>query len=233
MLPPAGEARSRLQWADGKSIKNEVDLQVGAGRALPIPWGCGAGDSSSCVGAGQAAGHGAALRPRGVVQRCFFSQVLHLLGPKTEADLEKKPKVMQGGRLGAGMVFFWLCSPGHTRGRALGWFPALCVVPLLLGCPAAAPGWGQGSWEGARWSRVLRLCSSLQATKARPVQEEKQKAPVVENGEGSVTSQPSGSWDSAPGASWAVLGQLALLGALPLSRQAALLSHILSFVGKK
>uniref|UniRef100_A0A8B9EJ12 glutamine--tRNA ligase n=1 Tax=Anser cygnoides TaxID=8845 RepID=A0A8B9EJ12_ANSCY len=62
-----GEARSRLQWADGKSIKNEVDLQV-----------------------------------------------LHLLGPKTEADLEKKPK----------------------------------------------------------------------ATKARPVQEEKQKAPVVENGEG-------------------------------------------------
>ncbi|XP_071900309.1 glutamine--tRNA ligase [Anas platyrhynchos] len=61
-----GEARSRLQWADGKSIKNEVDLQV-----------------------------------------------LHLLGPKTEADLEKKPK----------------------------------------------------------------------ATKARPVQEEKQKTPVVENGE--------------------------------------------------
>ncbi|XP_074861719.1 glutamine--tRNA ligase isoform X2 [Carettochelys insculpta] len=40
-----GEARSRLRWADGKSIKNEVDLQV-----------------------------------------------LHLLGPKTEADLEKKPK---------------------------------------------------------------------------------------------------------------------------------------------
>ncbi|NWY00040.1 SYQ ligase, partial [Nothoprocta ornata] len=40
-----GEARSRLRWADGKTIKNEVDLQV-----------------------------------------------LHLLGPKTEADLEKKPK---------------------------------------------------------------------------------------------------------------------------------------------
>ncbi|XP_074951973.1 glutamine--tRNA ligase isoform X2 [Phalacrocorax aristotelis] len=40
-----GEVRSRLQWADGKTIKNEVDLQV-----------------------------------------------LHLLGPKTEADLEKKPK---------------------------------------------------------------------------------------------------------------------------------------------
>uniref|UniRef100_A0A8C8SYK7 Glutamine--tRNA ligase n=1 Tax=Pelusios castaneus TaxID=367368 RepID=A0A8C8SYK7_9SAUR len=40
-----GEARGRLRWADGKSIKNEVDLQV-----------------------------------------------LHLLGPKTEADLEKKPK---------------------------------------------------------------------------------------------------------------------------------------------
>ncbi|XP_006036689.1 glutamine--tRNA ligase [Alligator sinensis] len=40
-----GEARSRLKWADGKIIKNEVDLQV-----------------------------------------------LHLLGPKTEADLEKKPK---------------------------------------------------------------------------------------------------------------------------------------------
>lgn len=25
----AGEARSRLRWADGKTIKNEVDLQVG------------------------------------------------------------------------------------------------------------------------------------------------------------------------------------------------------------
>uniref|UniRef100_A0A674ID13 Glutamine--tRNA ligase n=1 Tax=Terrapene triunguis TaxID=2587831 RepID=A0A674ID13_9SAUR len=40
-----GEARGRLRWADGKSIKNEVDLQV-----------------------------------------------LHLLGPKTETDLEKKAK---------------------------------------------------------------------------------------------------------------------------------------------
>ncbi|XP_063147536.1 glutamine--tRNA ligase isoform X2 [Candoia aspera] len=40
-----GEARSKLKWADGKIIKNEVDLQV-----------------------------------------------LNLLGPKTEADLEKKPK---------------------------------------------------------------------------------------------------------------------------------------------
>uniref|UniRef100_A0A8B9N1G5 glutamine--tRNA ligase n=1 Tax=Accipiter nisus TaxID=211598 RepID=A0A8B9N1G5_9AVES len=52
-----GEARSRLRWADGKTIKNEVDLQV-----------------------------------------------LHLLGPKTEADLEKKPKVRRKGRLGTGMV---------------------------------------------------------------------------------------------------------------------------------
>uniref|UniRef100_A0A3Q1JCH7 Glutamine--tRNA ligase n=1 Tax=Anabas testudineus TaxID=64144 RepID=A0A3Q1JCH7_ANATE len=43
-----GEARSALKWADGKVIKNEVDMQV-----------------------------------------------LHLLGPKTEADLEKKPKVRQ------------------------------------------------------------------------------------------------------------------------------------------
>uniref|UniRef100_A0A672HYB5 Glutamine--tRNA ligase n=1 Tax=Salarias fasciatus TaxID=181472 RepID=A0A672HYB5_SALFA len=42
------EARSALKWADGKVIKNEVDLQV-----------------------------------------------LHLLGPKTEADLEKKAKVSQ------------------------------------------------------------------------------------------------------------------------------------------
>uniref|UniRef100_A0A8C5H8G4 Glutamine--tRNA ligase n=1 Tax=Gouania willdenowi TaxID=441366 RepID=A0A8C5H8G4_GOUWI len=42
----AGEARSALKWADGKVIKNEVDMQV-----------------------------------------------LHLLGPKTEADLEKKTKV--------------------------------------------------------------------------------------------------------------------------------------------
>uniref|UniRef100_A0A3B4F901 Glutamine--tRNA ligase n=1 Tax=Pundamilia nyererei TaxID=303518 RepID=A0A3B4F901_9CICH len=41
-----GEARTALKWADGKVIKNEVDMQV-----------------------------------------------LHLLGPKTEADLEKKPKV--------------------------------------------------------------------------------------------------------------------------------------------
>ncbi|XP_034732377.1 glutamine--tRNA ligase [Etheostoma cragini] len=40
-----GEARSALKWADGKVVKNEVDMQV-----------------------------------------------LHLLGPKTEADLEKKPK---------------------------------------------------------------------------------------------------------------------------------------------
>ncbi|XP_028907369.1 glutamine--tRNA ligase [Ornithorhynchus anatinus] len=40
-----GEARAALKWADGKIIKNEVDMQV-----------------------------------------------LHLLGPKTEADLEKKPK---------------------------------------------------------------------------------------------------------------------------------------------
>ncbi|XP_030639799.1 glutamine--tRNA ligase isoform X2 [Chanos chanos] len=40
------EARTALKWADGKTIKNEVDMQV-----------------------------------------------LHLLGPKTEADLEKKPKV--------------------------------------------------------------------------------------------------------------------------------------------
>ncbi|XP_072569267.1 glutamine--tRNA ligase [Paramormyrops kingsleyae] len=41
-----GETRAGLKWADGKIIKNEVDMQV-----------------------------------------------LHLLGPKTEADLEKKPKV--------------------------------------------------------------------------------------------------------------------------------------------
>uniref|UniRef100_A0A3Q2SSW7 Glutamine--tRNA ligase n=1 Tax=Fundulus heteroclitus TaxID=8078 RepID=A0A3Q2SSW7_FUNHE len=43
-----GEARSALKWADGKVIKNEVDVQV-----------------------------------------------LHLLGPKTEADLEKKPKAQK------------------------------------------------------------------------------------------------------------------------------------------
>ncbi|XP_073086676.1 glutamine--tRNA ligase isoform X4 [Manis javanica] len=41
-----GEARAVLKWADGRTIKHEVDMQV-----------------------------------------------LHLLGPKTEADLEKKPKV--------------------------------------------------------------------------------------------------------------------------------------------
>lgn len=29
----AGEARSRLRWADGKTIKNEVDLQVGVSAA--------------------------------------------------------------------------------------------------------------------------------------------------------------------------------------------------------
>ncbi|MGH0177463.1 UNVERIFIED_CONTAM: hypothetical protein FKN15_012109 [Acipenser sinensis] len=44
-----GEARNQLKWADGKIIKNEVDMQV-----------------------------------------------LHLLGPKTEADLEKKPKANNG-----------------------------------------------------------------------------------------------------------------------------------------
>uniref|UniRef100_A0A4W5LJB8 Glutamine--tRNA ligase n=1 Tax=Hucho hucho TaxID=62062 RepID=A0A4W5LJB8_9TELE len=43
-----GEARGGLMWADGKMIKNEVDIQV-----------------------------------------------LHLLGPKTEADLEKKPKAQK------------------------------------------------------------------------------------------------------------------------------------------
>lgn len=43
-----GEARAALKWADGKIIKNEVDMQV-----------------------------------------------LHLLGPKTEADLEKKPKAQK------------------------------------------------------------------------------------------------------------------------------------------
>ncbi|KAG7228220.1 hypothetical protein INR49_013383 [Caranx melampygus] len=43
-----GEARAALKWADGKAIKNEVDMQV-----------------------------------------------LHLLGPKTEADLEKKPKAQK------------------------------------------------------------------------------------------------------------------------------------------
>lgn len=43
-----GEARAALKWADGKMIKNEVDMQV-----------------------------------------------LHLLGPKTEADLEKKPKAQK------------------------------------------------------------------------------------------------------------------------------------------
>lgn len=37
---PTAEARSRLQWADGKSIKNEVDLQVGAGLCgtTCVPW---------------------------------------------------------------------------------------------------------------------------------------------------------------------------------------------------
>ncbi|XP_056896848.1 glutamine--tRNA ligase [Takifugu flavidus] len=44
-----GEARTVLKWADGKAIKNEVDMQV-----------------------------------------------LHLLGPKTEADLEKKSKKAKG-----------------------------------------------------------------------------------------------------------------------------------------
>uniref|UniRef100_A0A9R1SSA6 Glutaminyl-tRNA synthetase n=2 Tax=Cyprinus carpio TaxID=7962 RepID=A0A9R1SSA6_CYPCA len=44
-LCSSGEARTALKWADGKIVKNEVDMQV-----------------------------------------------LHLLGPKTEADLEKKPK---------------------------------------------------------------------------------------------------------------------------------------------
>ncbi|NWT45736.1 SYQ ligase, partial [Chroicocephalus maculipennis] len=34
-----GEARSRLRWADGKTIKNEVDLQVGARAAGQAPCG--------------------------------------------------------------------------------------------------------------------------------------------------------------------------------------------------
>lgn len=75
LCAPTAEARSRLQWADGKSIKNEVDLQVGAGH-------CG----TTCAGP---------PRARDTPSHRFHStQVLHLLGPKTEADLEKKPKVI-------------------------------------------------------------------------------------------------------------------------------------------
>uniref|UniRef100_A0A7N6BYS0 Glutamine--tRNA ligase n=1 Tax=Anabas testudineus TaxID=64144 RepID=A0A7N6BYS0_ANATE len=59
-----GEARSALKWADGKVIKNEVDMQV-----------------------------------------------LHLLGPKTEADLEKKPKVRQFKLKGESLKFH---KPGEN-----------------------------------------------------------------------------------------------------------------------
>uniref|UniRef100_A0A7N6BC58 Glutamine--tRNA ligase n=1 Tax=Anabas testudineus TaxID=64144 RepID=A0A7N6BC58_ANATE len=58
------EARSALKWADGKVIKNEVDMQV-----------------------------------------------LHLLGPKTEADLEKKPKVRQFKLKGESLKFH---KPGEN-----------------------------------------------------------------------------------------------------------------------
>uniref|UniRef100_A0A8C9S580 Glutamine--tRNA ligase n=1 Tax=Scleropages formosus TaxID=113540 RepID=A0A8C9S580_SCLFO len=71
-----GEARAGLKWADGKSIKNEVDMQV-----------------------------------------------LHLLGSKTEADLEKKPKGKHGNSLTRGdcdglccafLVIFLFCSLGEN-----------------------------------------------------------------------------------------------------------------------
>uniref|UniRef100_A0A9J7XBR8 glutamine--tRNA ligase n=1 Tax=Cyprinus carpio carpio TaxID=630221 RepID=A0A9J7XBR8_CYPCA len=60
-LCSSGEARTALKWADGKIVKNEVDMQV-----------------------------------------------LHLLGPKTEADLEKKPK-----------VYFYCPCEANTEGKSL------------------------------------------------------------------------------------------------------------------
>lgn len=70
----AGEARNRLRWADGKTIKNEVDLQVGArllsqvllwspggamtglGPASQSPGGPSAGNSLPQLGAGRVRG---------------------------------------------------------------------------------------------------------------------------------------------------------------------------------
>nr|XP_046220197.1 glutamine--tRNA ligase [Oncorhynchus gorbuscha] len=68
-----GEARGGLMWADGKMIKNEVDMQV-----------------------------------------------LHLLGPKTEADLEKKPKA-QKAKAPGGEVKEELTMNGEIKieGRSL------------------------------------------------------------------------------------------------------------------
>lgn len=70
----AGEARSQLRWADGKTIKNEVDLQVGVrllcqvllwspacsvtavGPVSQSPRGPSPGDSLPHLGAGRLSG---------------------------------------------------------------------------------------------------------------------------------------------------------------------------------
>lgn len=73
LLSAVGEARAAVKWADGKVIKNEVDMQV-----------CWKDRVCLCF-----------IHLHQIPQITFavFLKVLHMLGPKTEADLEKKSKV--------------------------------------------------------------------------------------------------------------------------------------------
>ncbi|CAM4714370.1 unnamed protein product [Leuciscus chuanchicus] len=67
-----GEARAALKWADGKIVKNEVDMQV-----------------------------------------------LHLLGPKTEVDLEKKPKAAKTKAAEKDVKIEQVSGEGKTEGKSL------------------------------------------------------------------------------------------------------------------
>lgn len=88
------------------------------------------------------------------------TQVLHLLGPKTEADLEKKPKVMR--RRGRVVVPEWpqLSSQdsaiaggaGRAGGRCVCKEGVQAAVLIPAGCqgPASPSGEAEGS-RGGEW----------------------------------------------------------------------------------
>lgn len=86
----AGEARSALKWADGKVIKNEVDLQVCFENVFSV---------INCIAViviEYLLVQVVRLFPLYKSTNSGILQVLQLLGKKTEADLEKKPKVTNG-----------------------------------------------------------------------------------------------------------------------------------------
>lgn len=88
--------------------------------------------------------------------RLHSTQVLHLLGPKTEADLEKKPKVMQKGCV---VIPEWLQLPSQDSAIAGGWaglergvctVGAQAAVLVPIGCqgPASPSGEAEGAGDG-------------------------------------------------------------------------------------